>query len=85
MVAATDHPPKTRLLDTEEILADRPRKGPFRLFAALAAPFRDMDDRALHKKRKHAPARNNSKGNMFTPHAAAPVLVPVRQFARGDD
>jgi hypothetical protein len=44
-----------------------------------------MDDRALHKKRKHAPVRNNSKGNMFTPRAATPTPAPVRQFARGGD
>lgn len=84
MVSATDYPPKSRLLDAHDD-TERPRKWGFRLFAALAAPFRDMDDRALHKQRKHVPVRNNSKGNMFTPHAATPVKVPVRRFARGDD
>ena len=85
MVAANDYPSKTRLLDTHEAFDDRPRKRRFRLFSALAAPFRDMDDRALHKKRKHVPIRNNSKGNMFTPRAATPTPVPVRRFGRGDD
>ena len=85
MVATTDYPTKTRLLETRETAGDRPRKRRFRLLAALAAPFRDMDDRALHKKRKHAPVRNNSKGNMFTPRAATPTRMPVRSFARGDD
>ena len=85
MVAATDYPSKTRLIDTHETFDDRPRKRRFRLFSALAAPFRDMDDRALHTKREHAPVRNNSKGNMFTPHAATPTPAPVRRFARGDD
>lgn len=84
MVAATDYPSKTRLLDTQETFEDPPRKRRFRLFSALAAPFRDMDDRALHKKRKHVPVRNNSKGNMFTPQAATPTRVPVRRFARDD-
>ena len=53
--------------------------------AAVAAPFTDMDERALHKKRKHTVVRNNSKGNMFTPRATAPIDVPVRRFLRSDD
>jgi hypothetical protein len=85
MVAITDYPSKTRLPETRETVEDQPRRHRFRLLAALAAPFRDMDDRALHKRRKHAPVRNNSKGNMFTPRAATPTPVPVRAFARADD
>lgn len=85
MVAANDYPSKTRLLDTRETAENQPRKRRFRLFSALAAPFRDMDDRALHKKGKRAPARNNSKGNMFTPRAATPTPLPVRRFGRGDE
>jgi hypothetical protein len=85
MVSATDYPPKSRLSKAGDEFEDRPRKWQG-FFAALAAPFRDMDDRALHKKRKHAPVRNNSKGNMFTPRAAAaPIDVPVRRFRHGDD
>jgi hypothetical protein len=85
MVSATDYPPKTRLIGTHETLDGRPQRRRFRLFAALAAPFRDMDERALHKKRNHVPVRNNSKGNMFTPRAATPAQAPVRRFTRGDD
>ncbi len=62
MVAVTDYPSKTRLLDTQETLENPPRKRRFRLFSALAAPFRDMDDRALHMKRKQG------KSNSSQPH-----------------
>lgn len=88
MVSATDYPRGSGFLDTHDTMVERPRRRRFRLFAALAAPFKDVDERALHKKRGHAevvPPRNNSKGNMFTPHAAAPAKVPVRRFPRGDD
>ncbi|HWB50577.1 MAG TPA: hypothetical protein VG651_15820 [Stellaceae bacterium] len=85
MVSATDYPSKSRLLGVKDGVEERPRKRRFRLFSALAAPFRDMDERALHKKRKHAPVRNNSKGNTFTREAATPAPMPVRRFARGDD
>ena len=85
MVSATDYPHKPGLLGSHDAGSDRPRKRRFRLFAALAAPFRDMDERALHKKRGRVEVRNNSKGNLFTPTAAAPVKVPVRRFSRGDD
>ena len=85
MVSATDYPRKTGPLGNHDVISERPKKRRFRLFAALAAPFQDMDERALHKKRKHVPVRNNSKGNMFTPRAAAPIEVPVRRFRRSDD
>jgi hypothetical protein len=84
MVSATDYPRKSGLLHNHDV-APEPSKRRFRLFAALAAPFRDMDERALHKKRDNVEIRNNSKGNMFTQRAAAPVEVPVRRFQRGDD
>jgi hypothetical protein len=85
MVSATDYPQKSRLLADHDLGIERPKKQRFRLFAALAAPFRDMDERALHKQRKHVVVRNNSKGNMFPPRAAALTEVPVRPFQRGED
>jgi hypothetical protein len=85
MVSAADYPRRSSLLDDRAPLAERPGKRRFRLFAALAAPFRDVDERALHKKRGQTEVRNNSKGNVFTPRAGAPVKVPVRRFPRGGD
>ena len=85
MVSATDYPGKSGLLDDHDMAPERPKRRRFRLFAALAAPFRDMDERALHKKRGNVEVRNNSKGNMFTQRAAAPAGVSVRRFQRGDD
>ena len=83
MVSVPDYPRRSNVLHDLEF--ERPRKRRFRLFAALAAPFRDMDDRALHKKRKQVQGRNNSKGNSFAPGAAARAEIPVRRFQRGDD
>jgi hypothetical protein len=83
MVSVPDYPRRSSVLHDLEL--ERPRKRRFRLFAALAAPFRDMDDRALHKKRKQVEVRNNSKGNLFVPRAAARAEIPVRRFQRGDD
>ena len=85
MVSATDYPRRNGLLAAHETAAEQPRKRRFRLFAALAAPFQDTDDRALHKKHAPTVVRNNSKGNLFNTHAAAPAKVPVRRFPRGDD
>lgn len=85
MVSATDYPRRNGLLDSHDRMVERPRKRRFRLFATLAAPFQDMDERALHKKYGPTEVRNNSKGNLFTPNAAAPAKVPVRRFPRGDD
>lgn len=88
MVSYTDYPARPGSLRSHDETAERPRKSRFRLFSALAAPFRDMDDRALHKKCGRAevvPPRNNSKGNLFVQNAAAPAKVPVRRFPRGDD
>jgi len=89
MVSATDYPGKSNLRGHDGA-AERPGKRRFRLFAALAAPFQDMDERALHKKRalaevRHTEVRNNSKGNMFTRGTAAPAQVPVRRFPRDGD
>ena len=85
MVSASDYHRKSDLLDSHDTLPERPRKRRFRLFATLAAPFRDIDERALHKKRAPVEMRNNSKGNLFTTRVAAPVKVPVRRFLRGGD
>jgi hypothetical protein len=85
MVSYSDYGRKSALLLGHEPLSEeRPRRR-FRLFAALAAPFKDMDDRALHKKRKQVAARNNSKGNMFVNQTAEPVQLPLRRFARSGD
>jgi hypothetical protein len=83
MVSVPDYPRRSSVLHDLEF--ERPRKRRFRLFAALAAPFQDMDDRALHKKRQEVEVRNNSKGNLFVPRAAARAEIPVRRFQRGDD
>jgi hypothetical protein len=88
MVTAKEHPTHPDLLPAQASTLAPPQKFRFRLFAALAslaAPFTDMDERALHKKRKHVVVRNNSKGNMFTPRAAVRIDVPVRRFQRSDD
>jgi len=46
MVSASDYHRKSDLLDSHDTLPERPRKRRFRLFATLAAPFRDIDERA---------------------------------------
>ncbi|HVH79765.1 MAG TPA: hypothetical protein VM782_10270 [Stellaceae bacterium] len=84
MASITDYPHKPGLLHAHDAAA-QPKKRRFRLFAALAAPFRDMDERALHKKGKQVEVRNNSKGNMFNRRELAPAKVPVRAFPRGND
>ena len=83
MVSVTDYRRKNGLIDSDAAAFQRPRKLRFRLLAALAAPFRDMDERALHKKRRRTDVQNNSKGNLF-PSSSAPARVPVRRFSRGD-
>ena len=85
MVAATDYPSKLSINSAHDGAAERPRKRRFRLFAALAAPFQDMDERALHKKQGVVAVRNNSKGNLLTTSAAAPAKAAVRRFPRGGD
>lgn len=78
MVSATDYPGKPGILGHRDRV-EQPRKPRFRLFAALDAPFREVDDRALYKKRAPDVVRNNSKGNLFVP-----AKVQVRRFPRGD-
>ena len=85
MVSATDYPRKSGVLNGHDAASEPPKKRRFRLFAALAAPFRDVDERALYKKQPHGEIRNNSKGNVFATRAAAPVKIPVRRFPRGGD
>jgi hypothetical protein len=85
MVSATDDPRNSGLIGARDTVSERPRKRRFRLFSALAAPFRDVDERALHKKNGATKVRNNSKGNLFVPDAARPAKVPVRRFSRGSD
>jgi hypothetical protein len=82
MVSVPDYPRGSSVVDDPE--RERPPKQRFRLFATLAAPFRDVDDRALHKKHEQVELRNNSKGNLFAPRAAARAEIPVRRFQRGD-
>jgi hypothetical protein len=85
MVSATDDPRKSRLSGAHDTVSERPRKRRFGLFSALAAPFRDVDERALHKKNGATKVRNNSKGNLFVRDAATPAKVSVRRFPRGSD
>lgn len=90
MVSFTDYAARTGLISSADDAETTtpPRKRRFRLFSTLAAPFRDIDERALHAKRgrtQPGPTRNNSKGNLFAHSAAAPAKVPVRRFRRGDD
>jgi len=82
MVSVPDYPRRSNALHHLEF--ERPRKRRFRFLAALAAPFQDMDDRALHKKRKQVEERNTSKENLFVLSAAAGADIPVRRFQRGD-
>jgi hypothetical protein len=85
-MVATDYTRRSGLLGTHDTTIERPRKRRFQLFAALVAPFRDMDERAMHKKYGPTEAvRNNSKGNLFVNGAATPAKVTVRRFPRGDD
>lgn len=81
----TDYPSKPGPHSAHDGAAEQPRKRRFRLFAALMAPFRDMDERALHKKQGVVAVRNNSKGNLVMTRAAAPAKVSVRQFPRSGD
>jgi hypothetical protein len=89
MVSVTDYPGKSGILGSHDAAPARPKKSRFRLFKALAAPFKDVDERAMHKKRPHGPVRNNSKGNVFPTRAAtsakAPGDVAVRRFPRSGD
>jgi hypothetical protein len=85
MVSATDFSDKLGVAGTGGTAPARPKKRRFRLFAALAAPFKDVDDRAVRKKRASGTIRNNSKGNLFATGVAAPAKPPVKRFSRGDD
>jgi hypothetical protein len=79
MFSAIAHKPS--LLDNKALKPEpsEKRRSPlFSAFSALAAPFKDMDDRALHKKLQRLPLRNNSKGNLFHVRAKAPAKGPAR-------
>jgi hypothetical protein len=85
MVSASDYSGESGLQGASSSAPSGPKKRRFKLLAALAAPFADMDERALHKKRARTEVRNNSKGNMLPTRPAAPSKVPVKQFPRGED
>jgi len=82
MVSATDYPRKPGGLGARE---GRSKQLHFRLFAALAAPFKDIDERALYQKLARTEARNNSKDNSLVTCAAPPTKVLVKSFPRGGD
>ena len=82
MVSVPDHPRRSSL--PHDVESGRPRQRRFRLFAALVAPFRDMDDRALLNKREQVETRNNRDGNLLAPGAAC-AEIPLREFPRSDN
>jgi hypothetical protein len=85
MVAATDFTAKTAIAEADKkVVAEKPKRRRFRLLAALAAPFKDVDDRAV-KPRRASAKRNNSKGNLFASGVAVPAKVAVKRFSRGGD
>jgi hypothetical protein len=84
MVSTNDYLGKPGVPVTADATPPRQKKRRFGLFAALAAPFTDIDERAMHKKRPRGHVRNNSKGNMFAPRAAGPAKMPIKSFPRGD-
>ena len=84
-MAAIDYTSKTRFLDDHDALPEQQAKPRFRLFAALAAPFRDIDDRALNRHRPREVMRNNSKGNQFMSGTPASARIQVRRFQRSGD
>jgi hypothetical protein len=83
MVSATDYSNKPGALPGDTSLS-RPKRRRFRLFATLAAPFRDIDDRAV-KKRTNGAVRNNSKGNLFAKSVAESGALPVKRFPRNGE
>jgi len=85
MVSASDYSAKLGAGSTGEATSNPPKKRRFKLFATLAAPFKDIDERALHAKRPQSKLRNTSKGNLFFTSVVAPVPVPVKRFPRGGD
>jgi|HubBroStandDraft_6_1064221.scaffolds.fasta_scaffold1150800_1 hypothetical protein len=84
MVSASDYPGNSAVFAANDAPSSAPRKRRFRLFAALAAPFTDMDERALHKKRARTEVRNNSKGNLLATQTTASKKVPGRRNPHGD-
>jgi len=84
MVSASDYSDKSGIQAASSSTPSGPKKRRFKLFAALAAPFTDMDERALHKKRARTEVRNNSKGNVLPTRAAAPTKVSIKRSPRGE-
>jgi hypothetical protein len=84
MVSATEFSNKPGSLSSDGKTMNHPKRRRFRLFATLAAPFRDIDERAV-KKGPDATIRNNSKGNMFTKGVATPGKPSVKRFPRGGE
>ena len=84
MVSASDYPSNSTVFAANDAPTSGPKKRRFRLLAALAAPFTDMDERALHKKRARTEVRNNSKGNLLATQTTASKKVPGRRDPRGD-
>jgi hypothetical protein len=85
MVAATDFTTQMGAARADGTPTDRPKRRRFRLLASLAAPFKDVDERAIKKKGANGAVRNNSKGNMFAAGVATPEKVPVKRFSRSGD
>jgi hypothetical protein len=80
MVSATDFPKTNGRAVKDEVPAPR-KTGRFRLFSALAAPFRDLDERAIRRRGKHA--QNTIIGAPFADYAPAPrPPVPVKPPSR---
>jgi hypothetical protein len=85
MVSASDYSGKSGIHAASSSTSSGPKKRRFKIFAALAAPFTDMDERALHKKRARTEVRNNSKGNVLPTRAAGPTKMSAKRFPRGED
>jgi hypothetical protein len=81
MVSANDYPGKSGFIATRDTTSEKPKKRRFRLFASLAAPFKDVDERAMHKKLGRTEVRNKSKGNMFPGR----TVTSSRRSPRGEN
>jgi len=81
MVAATDFTdPDGSASRADEHTKLKKRR--FRLFAALAAPFKDMDDRVTHRKRKLNGHRSTFNGSALTAPATGSATASLRTFPR---